>query len=453
MRRAPHLSNALLVVLLATLASATGAAGCGSTVVDESPGGGGSAPSGASSGAGGSASSAGGSASGGGGTAPSFPCDQLALAGEPAWYEAEAPDDLLWNARFAIASNDSSAVALLFSRYSPPAQEGPPKVPIEHVVLSPWGDALPSGDALGAPIVTVESSTGGFEAASGWSGYFGVLHQGSAYDVRFRDDYLAGSAELFVDPAGEVAPAPARPLFAVRGPTGQLLGMAGDVPGAYSTSARFGALPPYPLGCATEALDAAAAFTAMRWIVATSSGGPFGNLGCEETTFGTPNQLQIGVFDLDDLQPTDTFAVLAPIAVRLAPRSDGAWLLFAKEAEPGYALALGRVDLDGKVVAGSVAPFALPDPPAEPGAIAVAGAGDHLALGWIGLTTGEPLLHLAMVAPDGAPESALTLPVALGSTSPALLASPDGGSVLFAWTTPGQGSRVFVARADCVQAP
>lgn len=369
---------------------------------------------------------------------------------------------------WTLSSDDGEQVTLLFSLQTAEGPEGPFPISLSHTTLKPWVD-FPSGGVLG-PVATLDFE-GGRTFAAGQAA-------GDRFAALFTNTVPPGIGLQFsnaVVPYENTAP-PAvlasggadEALFAVQGPGGHLLGMqfAGVSGGpAFLVSARLaaadGSFGEYlDLGCASDSMHADAVRSGGGFLVALSTGASPGGADCSDPAGGWPDDVQIVRTDGAGVTFTDHLGAPGSATdVKMAPRSDGAWVVLG--TPPGQVvngMFLGaRLDLEGKVAAmfpvgGGDQTWEIP----QNGTLTAAAVGDNLAVAWVDFGGDKgPFLNVKVFDPGGAPTAQAQLFFG-GSPAgaPALLGSPSGGHLLLAWAeTPaqgGDGEMIQAVRIDCV---
>lgn len=208
----------------------------------------------------------------------------------------------------------------------------------------------------------------------------------------------------------------------------------------------------FDLGCAASSGQPVTA-GAVEWgggfLVAASSAVPFG--GCADPTANGPaTRIEIVAVDANGVASSVTGADVGGtvISLRTAPHPDGLFVAYTVSgASAGPTLRLARVDL---AQAKWVGPVGVGAPGEQPGGFAVAALGSRVAV--------ARKVQSATATQRVSVFDAALGEVATGSDSPPLasiptdaLGSPDGGSLLVAWTSNGSSEfRVHVTRFDCV---
>lgn len=208
--------------------------------------------------------------------------------------------------------------------------------------------------------------------------------------------------------------------------------------------------------CSTQEMTGDAALVGPSFLVAASSnlhvsvcGGPADGppLAVQLFLQQPPNSNGLSFTALDYVQ------LLEPVArVRLSPRSDGAWMLTQTRSSMGALSSIRafRISTDAHAVDPGVDVV----PPARTG-FAVASRGDGFTLAWIEPPgTGGAAISVTLFDAAGKQVASVSIPLALGAsvTDPvSLLTSPDGSTLLVAWSqhTPGSDDLVHVARIGC----
>lgn len=432
-------------------------AGCGArtslALAEDSPGetpssggtGGSSGAAGAS-GAGGSA----GSATGGTGGAACTPVERVLpvveVEGTPETFDA--------NPRLVPSSDDGQQVTLAFARMP---VEGPAwSTRIHHTPLRPWqtwpdSPVGPLHDSFAHPDLQQAFAVGQSPGSR-----FGLLvsHVSSA------------SFAPVVDPGGaSVGPTTtvdgSSPLFVRHGWGGHLLGTLGESGEVLAT-----VVVPAPgpeeawiptsttvLGCADMAPVSSAEKYGADWLVALSNGQNTVGAGCAPTQDGPglPNRL-----DVVRVDPGGSAAYVlglqedAPIAQLVtAPHPNGIWVLWTVATGAPSPIRLARFEPG---TGGLIGPYVVTED-FSPNFDAVAWDG-RLAVVWHDALDSQPALTVAVLDDAGAElaTGSVEVDAAVGSLS--MVGSPDGESVLVAWTgwpTPELGSsRVQLARIDCI---
>src|SRR6185436_12828287 len=119
--------------------------------------------------------------------------------------------------------------------------------------------------------------------------------------------------------------------------------------------------------------------------------------------------------------------------VRLAERSDGAWLVWSSGANT---LRVGRLDPSGAPTGGT---FDL-DVPYQAGSVAAASVNDFLMIGWIEDAPGGASLRVQVLGPDGVAHAGATVaPTGTPQGRLTLLGSPKSRSWVLAWSESAAG--------------
>lgn len=407
-------------------------------------------------------SSIGGGGDGGGG-APPLPCQVLDYQSPYASLQGGTGSHQR-SPRLAFSSDDGSSVTV-GSTWE--VVEGPgPVLPIElrHTTLKPWGD-FPVGSGLG-PTYLADLDAGVSYAIARSSGErFAFLYadffQPPPGGLRFSADFEPVSGDIpgsfLVDAQAQEA------LFLTRGPKLFAFGAAFENGNNYEI--RMGLLDEdaagadFGLGCSAEPTVADAAAIGDTFLIARASGTDLMIDGCSGGVMaGSPNRMQVAVVQ-DGVLTAQTEVVNGkPITdLRLAARSDGAWIVWRTEGGEDLppTLRIGRIDLLGQLVGQVIESTAQ----TQAGSVAVTSVQDYLMLGWIEAGGNGPSPQVQVFHPDGSTAlGQVTVPaggVARGRLS--LLGSETELSAVLAWseTVSGQeaGDQIRLTRVDCLGQP
>jgi len=413
---------------------------------------------------GGGAGGAGGTG-GGGGTGV---CSVLEIAGAPALlqggsaYHQHRPT-------WALASDDGAQVALLSAWKLAEGPIDPPGI-VHHATFQPWFD-FPSGGEIGPSYGVSDDGGASFAAARAKNDSFALLYvdgSPSIGGVWLRDDLTPTTTSL--SQGTSVDTWASEGLFAAQGPGGHLLGTQVASAGTGSAyllramvSEQYGSVAePTNLACASGPMRADAVEAGGKWLMAMSSGGPVGMPPCGDANLGWPYEVQILSVTQGSFSKTDSLGAPGGATdVKMAPRSDGAWVVLG--TPPGQVVSgmfLGaRLDLDGKVVA--TFPVGGDEVAQEivlNETLTLAGVNDFLAAAWLDVGGDKgPFLRVKTFDSAGVPAGHVEIfPGGSFVGAPALIGSPLTSSVLLAWTeSPGPGDldEIRVVRIDCVGSP
>ena len=406
-----------------------------------------------------------GGAGGAGGTP--LRCSELSVVGPP----LGIADDAAYHQylpRLSLSSDDGARVTIVSLRTH--AQIATP-TEIRHSSLEPWQD-FPAGETLSQGSVAQSNAGVSVAAARAGGDHFALAFDvGTASGgIAFSPGFTPYSSE--VPPAELLDPVAHQPLFVAQGPGGHLVGtQIVGAPGIGDPAVLRVAVVgedgsqqgPVDVGCATDAMNADAVGAGDRWIMAMSNGTPFGTLDCNAPEISFPDEVQIIVAKTLSIVQTDT---LSPPAgdMKMAPRSDGAWLVVSTipGQVPKPLFQAVRIDLEGHVV--SMFPVGSPSPEEDiplPGTLAVAGVDDHLVTAWVDVAGDKgPFIKVSVLDPEGAPLGTVQVfatPDHALSGAPALVGSPVSRSALLAWSessaVASAGNRIRAVRIDCVGQP
>jgi hypothetical protein len=223
------------------------------------------------------------------------------------------------------------------------------------------------------------------------------------------------------------------------------------VNGPYTVNSRH-------LACTTGEALAAAATTGDGWLMAYADGvvppgaPPPGVDSCDLAgDVGSPSTLRIARVSGNaiDVQVGDVLAAPAPLAaLAMAPRSDGAWLVFAR-ASGGQAPALqaARIDTNAKLLG---APVPITGGLPLVSSLSVDHIGDHLVVAWVDLDT--TAVHVARFDDTVKLVQEVVIPIDAHPTGHTSLQGLPGGALLVAWSSAksiDEAARVHVAMLGC----
>jgi len=426
-------------------------------------GGGGAGGSGSGGDTGGGGSTGGGGTGGSGGnttTVPPGPCPELGYATP----FAALPGGSSVHQRspgLAFSSSDGSSVTVATTWQ---VVEGPgPTLPIElrHTTFAPWG-IFPVGSGLaptyladldGGVSYAIAPSSGDQFALLFASDFFGPGGNGG---LRFSSEFAAKSG---VVPSTQMVGNPKdRALFLTRGPKSFAFGAAADNGGKHEITMGLVNddlfLGDFALGCSAQPTFADAVAIGDTFLVFFGSDPSFVGTGCDGVVPNPPTTLLVARVVNGSLMDIKEVVQESVTDVRVAPRSDGAWLVWttAGGADVPPATHIGRVDPLGALVAPPL------DWPlfGDPGSMAVASFEDFLMLGAIEPEPEGASPLVQVFAPDGDVRAGMKI-AATGAAKGrlSLLGSPFGRSVVAAWseTVGGEdkGDQVRVTRVDCIE--
>jgi len=426
---------------------------------DSSSGTGGSSSSSSS-----TSSSGTGGAGGTGGTGGSgWICPSLVLAGPPVGVESP-PFGHEQRPQIVLTEEGNEAVTVLFE-WMPVESPGPVPSEIRHVTLDPWSTWPPAT----APASFVATTEGGhsFAAARSLGSQLAVLYAqgtpnqstGVVFTEQVMPDVDGAGSQIEVDSQGR------RARFAAYMPgTTHLVGYARPAPGGpgsgreldvtwvHSPPSETLVEPPWVAGCVDGPVHADGIATPDGWLVArATSFGP-----CEPGVPAEPPlTLNVSWFAGSNLEALMTeLPGSEPLSlVELAPRGDGAWLVWRRSPDNMVgALEGARLDGQGALVGEAVT---LVGQGSEPRWLDIDGVGDGLAVVWIDtIVNGPPLVAVAAFGGAGDLQAEELVPTTgWAGGEPAIIASPDGRSLLVAWSEQlgdGIADEMMLARLDCV---
>lgn len=449
--------------LLACLGIALGS--CGRTPLRDSPvttsgGVGGASASSATSGAGGAG--AGGAGTGGAGGAGGLLCNALSFSGPPIidlvvalGHEERRP---------ILVTEDGGARAAVVFALEPIESPGVP-FPIGHTAFAPWGE-WPSTIGQGH----FAASIGGrrFAATGGDGGFALLLPVGGGPNPGV---YFAPS----VAPETDYSPIPdafvvttepmSRPAFVARGASGHLAGSLHDAGGFLQLEINFitpeGSVFGASLasGCATSPMVTGAVPSGDGFLVAFSSGRPFGTCFNDDGIPGPPTELQVAWMDGNGtIKPGAVLPGIEPIfGAQIVARSDGAWLVWQHDgstSEVSPPILAVRLDATGQLASDIFEVVPTGASSARP--FAADRLGDKLVVAWVdAIDPSAPSLIVQVFDEAGLLTGGASLSTAPGfffDDQLAIMGSPAGNQVLLAYASdPGDGlRRIHVARLDCV---
>lgn len=333
-----------------------------------------------------------------------------------------------------------------------------PNAPLElrRTSLSPWPD-FPAGSSLGNTNKMDLDGGVSFAIAQSPGDRFALLfadfQESPAGGLRFSADFKPAAANppdtFLVDPDAQKA------LFLSRGKSRFLYG--GGFQSGSTHEIRAGLIDEdlveslFFLGCASAAPLADAVPYLEYFFVAMANGTDA--FGCDVGVPGPPSRLQIvkiqesgvveNVVEIGSQSMTD---------LKLAPRSDGAWLVWT---DPGGedlppSILIGQLTTDGEL-AGTLewsVPF-------QPGSLAITSFEDFLALAWIQSDPEGASPRVQVFGPDFTPLGAIEVQSAGVAKAPlSFLGSPFARQALLAWSEtvgdPDLGDQIRMTRVDCL---
>jgi hypothetical protein len=218
----------------------------------------------------------------------------------------------------------------------------------------------------------------------------------------------------------------------------------------------------FSVACATTPIVADAVAGGPGWIMALASGvtpkWDSADYPCEQKfdDVGPASTIYPGVVDLEGypFTPAEPIDLGEPaLRIRMAPRSDGAWLAYGTASTP---IRVARLDPAGHV---ALAPVTPPDGAGAPAASSLAAASldDDLVLASVDTAPGAAA-QIVVRRFDANGVVTAALPIALGGAidgEPSLVAAPGRG-VLVAWSelpAGADGHQLRIARLDCLGVP
>lgn len=437
---------------------------CGRTPLRDSPGAtsGGAGGASASSATGGGAGGAGAGGAGTGGAGGASACDALTLSGPPIidfvvalGHEERRP---------ILVTEDGGARAAVVFALEPIESPGVP-FPVGHTAFAPWGD-WPSTIGQGH----YAASIGGrrFAATGGDGGFALLLPVGGGPNPGV---YFAPS----VAPETDYSPIPdafvvtsetmSRPAFVARGASGHVAGSLHEAGGFLQLEINFitpeGDLFGAPLasGCATTPMVAGAVPSGDGYLVAFSSGRPFGTCFNDDGIPGPPTELQVAWIDANGaIKPGAMLPGIEPIfGAQIVARSDGAWLVWQQDGSTSEApppIVAVRLDAGGQLASDifEVVPTGVSS--ARP--FAADRLGDKLVVTWVdAIDPSAPNLIVQVFDEAGLPAAVTSLSTAPGfffDDQLAVMGSPAGNQALLAYASNVEDGprRIHVARFDCL---
>jgi hypothetical protein len=326
--------------------------------------------------------------------------------------------------------------------------------------LLPWTAWPASGEI--APSYLADLDGGVSFAASGSAGdrlALAFVRPGAG--VWFSPAFLPGTGD--VPGVWQVEPGFESVVLATRGAARHLVGMqrfgpVGSSGDAYEVQLRVvgesssGALI-FHAGCAIEPMSAGAAPLGSGWMVAIANGTSFGDVACfNGGPIGPAAEIQVVLIgDQGEFAFGDKLSGGPSVAhLELSPRENGAWLVWSRYSGGGPApIEAARLGEEGEILLG---PIAIGGPAAPFG---VAELGGKLAVVWVDDVDPDlPAFLEGVVLDEGGAQVATFGLSSEGPVlgAPRLLGSPDGRSLLMAWSEAslnGSGDRIRVARLDC----
>ncbi|APR79258.1 Hypothetical protein A7982_04605 [Minicystis rosea] len=404
------------------------------------------------------------SSSGSGGSP--FACPALSLSGPPITYGATEAEH---GSRPVLVpvSDDGAAVSVIHARTAVDGTTGnPPR--IANVTFSPWGE-WPS--TLGTEHQVAWLGGEGFAVAParpaaqpGISTLFFVPTDAFPSDMFFAP---SAAPDQSYDPLPKGiswnAWEPAWAVALARGSAFHLAAHQMGFASAVSMSLTLvdealGITPLTEVACAVAPFPAAVTEAKGGFLVATASGRPFNTCQLDDGIPGPADQLQIMRLDAQGpgLSLSSVFDETDPLAhVALAKAQEGAWVVWQNDGSSGFQpspVVAARLDEQGFQV-GAV--FTAVGDGLSSGPIAAAAMGPFLAVAWVDATDpSTPTLRLDLFDDAGqrvAGTSINTGPSWLYDPSLSLLPSPEGTSILLAWSdrdTPAPAT-ARVARFSC----
>lgn len=398
------------------------------------------------------------SSGGSGGEAPI--CDVLVLSGPPITYDPSF--EHASRPRLVPASEDRSRVSMVMTRQS---LESPSPTPLRatNVTFAPW-DAWPSG--LGPDYQVLGWGADSLAVAPAWPPSkpgFALLHY--VLTGAFPSD-MALAASVAPETDYESFPPsvqwdgwePAWAVALARGAKGHLAAYQfGGGPYTYLTLGLVGTGGVTVLSdaaCANMPFPADVAPTQGGFLVASASGRAFGSCPDDDGIPGPPNRVQIARLDDD----TASFTLATeyqdpdPISqVALAQGGQDTWVVWQNTGASAFEPPSIRAQRLTATGAPSGPIFDVTSSGATSGPFAAASLGPWLAVAWVdSIDPSTPTLRLDLFDDNGARvagSSYNTAPFWLYEPSLSLLSSPDGRSLLLAWSDhDGGGTSAAIAR-------
>jgi hypothetical protein len=372
----------------------------------------------------------GGQPSGGSGPGGSPPCGRLEIEGEPyrisANQNATAPEvGLTGDGTLFVAWLAQDGTLVGDGSLTPPL---PWPDPFDAItVLAPSATGFATGARPGAAVAFYRS------AASDW--------------FLQRDLWGGGPAELVFNGAGE-------PLIAAAAETFSVVGWAESALVNLATLGDSGVLAPFTSLCLEKRPPLAAISRGSEVLTATADSLSGSSCFAQVPQQGNAIRVYRALADQPLPFETDLVEENEPILhLELAPASFGAWLVYQTDgslSEVMPPIQLYRLDAQGVRIEES--PIQLTGSDLSTITVAIAAVGENLAFAYVdSLDPSAPVVLIQLHGPDGALLQSTSFP-----TNPAWLtgrlrmtATPDGSSLLLAWTADVDKS-VGVAKIRCL---
>lgn len=350
--------------------------------------------------------------------------------------------------RLTYSSPDGKSVTLA-TAWSAAGQMNTP-IELRHTTFLPW-DTFPVGAGLGPTYLADLDAGGSFAVAPSYGAHFAMLYRNFQANppngLLFSTDFAPGSGDI---PTPIVADSDARTAsFLARGDNiygfgaiARLNGGRREIRGGLLKKDALVSMTPF--GCAQGATVADGVAYKDSFFMAFGNGAALGDVGCNGMDPGPPTLLHFVLFTENQASFAEIDSGPEITDVAMAPRSDGAWLVWSHGPDT---LRVLRLDPQGQPIGVNIelnVPYA-------PGSVAAASANDFLMLGWReNSPEGTPTVQV--FAPDASIAGGLQVkPTGEARGRLALLGAPASRSWVLAWSeTASEGDQLRVTRLDCL---
>ena len=351
-------------------------------------------------------------------------------------------------------SSDDGARVTLAAAWSPAGAPDGETSQLRYVSFFPWSD-WPEHGSLEPSFVAHPQGGAAFMVAPSRGDRVAAtfIEPSLPGTVTFSSDLVPGIG--FATPGETLAISLSRLLFTIDGPSTHLIAFdRGNPHKSYynvEIHMRGGSIDESLLGgCASEPVSADAVRFEDGWLVAMSNSVRWPSFHCTtESEFGPATRIDTLYLSEDASESFMgvEFETGFPIGhLALAPRSDGAWLVWTKTAQIQSSLRIAHMSRTGGLLFFVGATELTTRPPS---AFAVADLGDRLVIARVE----DPAAGVALTVIGGSDTAASHRTLsAVGPVvgAPALLTSRAGDRILVAWTEAWpEGDRVRVAQLEC----